>query len=396
MLSSNPVLSSLRSAHEEKRTAAQEAWQAFAKKRDALTESGVDLSTDTKALTALDDLHSAYKAVADEAQDLEARMLKAIDGKAAPIPGETARDGMASIGAAFLKGMGVGGVGLKALDGTSGGTLVPPFFDDRLRDLPQRSLFVRSLIPVRQADSDKVWYLRTTMADHQATVVPAGEEKPTSTYTIERIEVPIVTIAHVTEPLDRALLMDYDALTDFIDLQLRYGVLMAEEDQVLNGSGSPPELEGILTAAGQTQPRGSDPQLECIYKGMTKLRNAFFEPDGIVLNPNDWESIRLSKDATGNYLSGSVISGDNTRLWGTPVVTSKAIAQGTGLVGQFSVGASLWSREEARVTFTESGMVTADGSTTELFVTNRVLFRGEERMALAIERPDAFCMLTSL
>src|SRR5512133_1959705 len=118
MLSANPVLSSLHSAYEEKRAAAQDAWQAFEKERDRLTESGIDLTKDANALKTLDDLHTAYKAVAGEAQDLEQRMLRAIDGKGAPAPGETARDGMTSIGAAFLKGLGVSGRGLKSLDGT--------------------------------------------------------------------------------------------------------------------------------------------------------------------------------------------------------------------------------------------------------------------------------------
>jgi HK97 family phage major capsid protein len=145
----------------------------------------------------------------------------------------------------------------------------------------------------------------------------------------------------------------------------------------------------------QSQPRGSDPQLEAIYRAITKVRNAFYEPDGIVLHPSDWETIRLSKTTTGEYLTGSVISDDNTRLWGTTVITSPVIAEGTGLVGQFAVGATVWDREEARVTFTESGMSNSDG-TSDLFMRNQIRFRGEERIAFGVERPAAFCEVTGL
>jgi hypothetical protein len=31
----------------------------------------------------------------------------------------------------------------------------------------------------------------------------------------------------------------------------------------------------------------------------------FFEPDAMVLNPTDWTTIRLAKDANGQYLGGS-------------------------------------------------------------------------------------------
>src|SRR4051794_30122761 len=161
----NPVLGSLRSAFEEKRAAAQQAWQTFAAERDGLTGAGVDLTKDAGALKKLDDLHEVYKGVADEALDLQRRLLRAIDGKGEGLPRDTARDGMTSVGAQFLKALGVGGVGLKALDGTTGGSMVGPFFDPRIRELPQRGLFVRSLIPVRNADGDKVWYLRQTVAD---------------------------------------------------------------------------------------------------------------------------------------------------------------------------------------------------------------------------------------
>ena len=59
---------------------------------------------------------------------------------------------------------------------------------------------------------------------------------------------------------------------------------------------------GILDTAGiQTQPRGSDPQVDAIYKAVVKIRLQFMEPDGIVLHPNDWRTIRLTKDSNGNY-----------------------------------------------------------------------------------------------
>ena len=388
------MLSSLREAYATKTREATERWSAFEAERKRLVESGADLQKDTAAVKRLDDLHQAYKAVAEEAGDLQERMLRAIDGKATSLPG-AARDGLASVGSEFLKRLGVSGVGLKALDGTSGGSLVPPFFDPRIRDLPQRGLFVRSLIPVRQADSDKVWYLRQSVADQQAAPVAAGALKPTSVYTVERIEEPIVTIAHVTEALDRALLSDFDQLVSFIDGQLRLGVLLAEEDQILNGDGIGVHFTGVLNTAGiLTQATGADPQADAIHKAITKVRGYFYEPDGIVLHPNDWETIRLSKDGEGDYYAAPIIEVGPTRLWGLRVITSPVIAEGTGLVGAFASGASLWDREEARVTFTESGL--GDNAGEELFTRNQIRFRAEERLAFGVERPQAFCEVTGL
>src|SRR5438045_3910119 len=83
--------------------------------------------------------------------------------------------------------------------------------------------------------------------------------EPTSVYTIEFVEEPVATIAHLTQPLDRALLMDFDQLTTFLDTQLRLGILLAEEDQILNRDGTGVNFTGILNTPGiLTLARGSD------------------------------------------------------------------------------------------------------------------------------------------
>ena len=390
----NDLYAALRSVHDAKRREAGEKWQAFETARKQAIESATDLTKDAAKLRELDDLHKAYEATAKELVDLQERLLDHADGKAhGGIPAHEDK-GITGLGAEFLRRIGAGVDGLKALDGTSGGSLVPPFFDPRIRNLPQRALFVRSLIPVRQADGDKVWYLRQSVATQNAAPVAAGALKPTSTFTVERIEEPVRTIAHVTEALDRALLSDFDALVEFLDNQLRLGVLLAEEAQIINGSGAGVNLRGILNTVGiQTQAVGADPRSDAIFKALTKVRTAFFEPDGIVLHPNDWQDIRLSKTADGDYLTAPVTDDDVERLFGKPVVQSPVIAEGTGLVGAFGVGSTLWDREEARITFTEQGL---NDSGNEMFTRNQVRFRAEERVAFGVERPAAFCSVTGL
>ena len=294
-----------------------------------------------------------------------------------------------------IEGIGWQFIEKAALDGTSGGTLVQPFYDQRIRELPQRSLFVRSLIPTAQTTGDKVWYLRQTVATHAAAAVAAGAEKPKSTYTVARIETLVTTIAHVTEAMDRGILSDHDELTSFLDNQLRLGVLLEEEDQILNGSGTPPNLLGILNTPGlQTQAKGADPVPDAIYKAITLVRNQFTEPDGIVIHPNDWRDIRILKDANGLYVLGDPADEPDQQLFGLEVVTSPLIAEGTALVGAFGVGAQVWDREQARVTFTESGL--GDTAGQEMFTRNQVRFRGESRIAFGVIRPASFVQVTGI
>jgi HK97 family phage major capsid protein len=301
------------------------------------------------------------------------------------------------LGKAFLDGLaqGNGGDLRAALDGTSGGSMTPQWFAPQILDLPQRALFVRSLIPTVAVTSDKVDYLRQSVATQNAAPVAAAALKPTSVYSVERIEVPVTTIAHISEALDRMLLSDEDQLIDFIDNQLRLGVLLAEENQILNGNGTPPQLRGILQTAGiQTQAKGADAVPDAIYKAITKVRLTFREVDGIVLHPNDWQDVRLLKAADGTYISAPMLEDDPSRMWGIPVVTSAAMTEGTGLVGAFGVDATVYDREQARVTFTESGL--GDTAGQEMFSRNQVRFRGESRIALGVARPASFCTVTGI
>jgi HK97 family phage major capsid protein len=387
----------LRAELEDRKREAKQRWfdfESYRKEHREKLAKGAPKSVVDRA----QELHDAYEAVVGECLSAEARLMAEFDrsafGKSRSPGVEFGR--LTGIAEAFVKNLGGGSVdGLKAL--VSGGSPVPPFFDERIRQLPQRARFVRSLIPVVPVDSDTVNYVRQSVLTIAAAPVAAGAEKPTSTITIEKVSTPVQVIAHISEPIDRSILSDFDSLTEFLDAELRYGVLFAEDDQVLNGTGVSPELTGILTTAGiLSQARGTDAHHEAIYKAITAVRNqdSPYEPDAIVLHPLDWQTIRLAKAADGTNLTAPIIEADPDRLWSKPVVTTRAIAQGTGLVGAFGVGAKLYDREEAIVRIAESGALGAAG--VEIFSRNSVVMLAEERVALTVERPSAFAEVTGL
>jgi HK97 family phage major capsid protein len=397
----DPLAASLKTALDAKRTEASRRWQVFEEERKQALEEGVDLEQDHTRLRGLDDLHKEYEGSAEEVKELQERWERHVMGRAAEgktggrQPGGHRSGFPEGLGAEFLQRIGAGVAGLKALDATSGGTAVPSFFDPRIRDLPTRMLFIRSLIPVQPVTSDRVDYVRQSVFTNLAAPVAAGDTKPTSVISVERITTNVVTVAHVSEAIDRAILADFNSLVDLIDGQLRLGVLLAEENQILNGNGTPPNLRGILQTSGiGSQARGSDSRADAIHKAINVCRLSFFEPDAVVMHPTDYQTLRLEKTADGNYLSAPVVEADPDRIWGKQVITSSVIAQGTALVGAFGVGATLWDREQARVTFTEQGL--ADSAGEELYLKNQVRFRAEERIAFGVERPAAFTKVTSL
>jgi HK97 family phage major capsid protein len=394
----SPLLK-LRSEHLAKRAACAEAWAAFEAHRKENREKLVKGSG--RVVEKAQELHDTYLTLAEETKALEARLLDSFDRDAfgkARAPGiEFGRlDGIAKKFVADWSQDGTAD-GMKAF--VSGASIVPPYFDERIRQLPQRQRFVRSLIPITPTDSDSFNFVRQSVRTIAAAPVAAGALKPTSVVTLEKVTDTVRTIAHLSEPIDRAVLSDFPAAEAFLDVELRYGVLFAEDNQLLNGNGIPPNLQGILTTAGiLSQARGTDAHYVAFRKAIGAVidQDSPYYPDAVVLAPAVWTTISLATNANGDLLSAPII--DRTegqeRLWGLPVIQTRAIANTVGLVGQFGVGARLYDREEATVRVAESGALGAGA--VEIFSRNQVVALGEERIGFAVERPLAFCQVTGL
>src|SRR5690606_10668452 len=113
-----------------------------------------------------------------------------------------------------------------------------------------------------------------------------------------------------------------------------------------------------------------------------QVRLAEYRASGIVLNPVDWADIELETDANGRYIWVNVVEGGQPRMWRLPVVETTAIPQGSFLVGAFDMAAQIFDREDAAVEVS-----TEDGDN---FRKNMVTIRGEERLGLAVYRPESF------
>lgn len=250
-------------------------------------------------------------------------------------------------------------------------------------------LTVRDLLAQGQTSQPTIRYIQETSHTNASTTVAEGAAKPEASFNLEEVDAPVRKIAAIAKITDETL-ADFPAVQSYIDNRLMFMVSQTEETQLLTGDGNSPNITGLLTAVTQAQAKGTDTAIDAIYKGITKVRAVgFFEPDGIVVHPTDWQDIRLSKDDNNNYYGGGPFSpmlGD--ALWGKRVVVTTAITEGTALVGAFQLGAQIFDRQGMTVEMTNSNE--------DDFEKNLVTIRAEERLALAIYRPLAFCEVTGI
>ena len=98
---------------------------------------------------------------------------------------------------------------------TSGAVVVDQGFapDPVALGKPANSLL--SVLPVTQWPTDQFAYLRQTVRDTKADIVPEGDVKPTSQYTVERVPDELDVVAHLSEGVPRFWFQDNPSLLQF-------------------------------------------------------------------------------------------------------------------------------------------------------------------------------------
>lgn len=267
----------------------------------------------------------------------------------------------------------------------SGGVLVEEQRIPGIIMTPNRRLTIRNLLAPGRTASNAFKYIRETGFTNAAAVVTEGALKPESNITFESVTGNVATIAHWIKASTQ-ILDDAAGLQSYIDARLRYGLAFAEEAELLRGDGTGEHLEGLVTAAtaysAPFNPPGTETVIDIIRLAILQVFLAEYPADGIVLHPTDWARVELTKTSEGAYVMSNPANQLAPRLWGLPVVPSMSMNADEFLVGAFQLGAQIFDRMDAAVELS-----TEDGDN---FRRNMVTIRAEERLALAIYRPEAF------
>lgn len=176
-----------------------------------------------------------------------------------------------------------------------------------------------------------------------------------------------------------------------------YLLSMREEDQLLNGAGTGSTVQGLLNRSGiQTETAADNTDnADALFRAMTKVQTATaLSADALLINPADYQALRLSKDANEQYFGGGFFAGQygnggvpiQPPVWGLNTVVTAAVAQGTAVVGALKAATTVYRKGGVRVESTNSDA--------GKFTTNVVTTRVEERVALAVRIPAAVVKVT--
>ena len=248
-----------------------------------------------------------------------------------------------------------------------------------------RRMTVRDLITPGRMDGNTLEYVKETGFTNAAAGVAEGAAKPQSDLKFDLVSTTAKVIAHHMKA-SRQILSDASMLASYINERMLYMLRFVEENQLLNGNGTGQNLLGIVPQAtayaAPYTPSGTPTAIDMIRLAALQALVAEFPATGVVLNPIDWDVMVGVKDTTGRYIIGNPQGTASPTLWGLPVVATNAMAEDKFLVGAFRLGAQVFDRWLARV---EVATENEDD-----FVKNLVTILCEERIALAVYRPQAF------
>lgn len=186
---------------------------------------------------------------------------------------------------------------------------------------------------------------------------------------------------------------DAEFLAAEINNRLLVQLAIAEENQLLNGDGTGNNLEGLLTRTGvqtENSAKATD-NIDAIYRAQNAVFvKTGYRADGLVINPADYQKLRLTRDGNGQYFAGGPFFGQygtggiiqDPPVWGLNVIQTTAIPAGTALVGAGKTASTVYRKGNLRVE--------ASNSVGEDFLHNRFVVLAEERLALVTRVPSAF------
>jgi HK97 family phage major capsid protein len=252
-----------------------------------------------------------------------------------------------------------------------------------------RPIQVADLIPQTETSQSAIQYMEeTTFTNNAAEIAEAGTYPEAALALTEQSS--LVRKIAVFLPITDEQLEDEPQVRGYIDNRLPFMVRQRLDAQILAGSGTAPNLRGILNVVGiQTQAKGADPTPDAIYKAIVKVEvTGQAIANGVVMHPNDWQDIRLLRTADGIYIWGNPSDSGPERIWGLQVVRAQAATENTALVGDFANFSELAIRRGIDVQVSNSHST--------FFVEGKQAIRADLRAALVIYRPAAFCTVTGV
>lgn len=237
---------------------------------------------------------------------------------------------------------------------------------------------VRNLINQGLMSGSQYVYVKETSFKDPPLVTSSaeGETKKSDDINYSQVVAPAQWVAGFLV-CSRNMMDDIIAFSSYLESRLTELLLVAEDNQLINGNGTSPNISGITDSGNFTTSTSGALTVNTIIADMGQLAALGRNVTGVLINPQDYFTLMSSA-------TNAAISFTNGQMYiaGIPIFTNQQLAKGSSIVGDWVNGANLVVREPARVEFfyEDSDNVRK----------NNVTVRVEERIAFPIYGSNYF------
>jgi HK97 family phage major capsid protein len=191
-------------------------------------------------------------------------------------------------------------------------------------------------------------------------------------------------------PVTEDILTDIPAISSYLAMRLSKFVQLAEEGELVNGTGTGNHLEGLLSLSESTVDTQAEWDIDtAVMRLMARVyQRSFMDPQFVVMSPNVWAryvTLRTNLNGgQGQFLAGVPNTAATRTIWGLPITVTPVVPDDKVLIGNSAAG----------MVFRNGGLrVESSTGYGTFFGEGLVAIRGKVRTAFSVFRPQAIGVL---
>lgn len=280
-------------------------------------------------------------------------------------------------------------VGDMSTANVTGGNRYGQLYSPEIHMNPNRKVHMSDILPGGNIGPGNSFTFMRENGNGEGNFAPTAEGATKPQFDLDLVEatVQVETIAGWMR-VTRKAMNNIPGFASYLSQRLPDKFERVKDQQILYGTGTTPQLKGILTSGNFVASSATlaDPLIEKLITDIAVLEDTYErDATGILLRPIDYYNFFKNKaTGSGEYdlPEGVTFVGNQMYLFGIPVYKSTAINAPDYVVGDFAMGAQLLTQEGMRIEFFEQ-----DGTNVR---ENKVTVRVEGNYALPVYGPDYF------
>jgi HK97 family phage major capsid protein len=271
---------------------------------------------------------------------------------------------------------------------------------------PTRRVRMRDIVNVGGSTvSNHIRHVQETSYTNNAAVKSEASAFGQSEFKLDSIDTNAETLGTYVK-MSKEMFDDLSIAASYISMRVPEKVLNVEDTQILTGSGSAPNIQGLAASGGLSayaadadasansgfrnfflpanygfDASGSVNEFDVLATACYQLSKNEYQATAIVVHPFHWYALALRKGTDLVYVREGIMT-----IMGVPVIRNTAMALGSFLVADFNQCAQLFFRQGIGIEFSYSDQ--------DDFIKNMVTVRASERVMMPIYLTNAGCFGT--